>query len=149
MCEHQEGSVHQMKCAVSVLSCWLKKLRYSITPFSITLNRLYNQDKKLYKQHKRAGKVTNPDDIEAAKHEDAANYEKAIIELFLSADDDKDGARMMMVLFTYFIINIHVSLSILNITPKSVDSADASFRDVCIPYRTVKAGGISGGNAAS
>jgi len=42
-------------------------------------------------EHLRQGEVLDPDIVEEQKHEEAVNYEKAIIELFLAADEDQDG----------------------------------------------------------
>ena len=36
--------------------------------------------------------MLDPDAVAEAKHEEAVNYEKAIIELFVAADDDGDGS---------------------------------------------------------
>ena len=42
-------------------------------------------------EHRRAGDIKDPDVVAEQLHEEAVNYEKAIVELFEAADEDRDG----------------------------------------------------------
>jgi hypothetical protein len=42
-------------------------------------------------QHQRKGAVVDAQALAEQKHEEAVNYEKAIVELFQAADEDLDG----------------------------------------------------------